>query len=103
MWISFSRNIGAMRDIDMVRYDDSRSGFRYDYDLQQKKLYRLSADNHSSKELASLEGAFRAIFRGNAIPADAFGGRTVKQRQRTVIEQGRRWIVYELEFGDPRR
>ena len=74
-WISFSRNIGAMRDRDMVRYDDYRSGVRYQYDLQQKKLYRLSVNDHAAKEIESVEGLFQAIFRGDAIrEGDLFPG-----------------------------
>jgi len=50
-----------------------------------------------------VEGLFRAILGGNAIrEGDNFPPvRIVKQRQRTVTEQGRRWILYELELGDP--
>ncbi len=100
-WVSFSRKVDAMRDSDTVRYDDSQSGVRYDYDLKHKKLYRLSDDHQSNRELASLEGAFRAIFRGDAIPTEALAPHLINQRQRTVTEQGRRWILYELELGDP--
>ena len=66
-WISFSRNIGATRDGNMVRYDDFRSGIRYEYDLPQKKLYRLSVTDGAAEEIESLEGLFQAIFRGDAI------------------------------------
>ena len=47
-----------------------------------------------------MEGLFQAIFRGNAIREGNFFPQVhiVKQRQRTVTEQGRRWIVYELEL-----
>jgi len=49
-----------------------------------------------------VEGLFRAILGGNAIrEGDNFPPvRIVKQRQRTVTEQGRRWILYELELED---
>lgn len=96
-WASFSRDIGAMRDSDMIRYDDFLSGTRWEYNLKQKKLFRLSV---SGEELfKSEEGLFQAIVRGNAIRAEDFGGGSiVKQQQRTVTEQGRRWIVYELEL-----
>src|SRR5206468_425429 len=103
-WISFSRNIAAMRAGQMVGYDDFRSGVRYQYDLPQKKLYRLSVNNGAAEELKSAEGLFQAIFRGDAIrEGDLFRLRIVKQRQRTVTEQGRRWILYELDLqhGDP--
>ena len=47
-----------------------------------------------------MEGLFRAILGGNAIrEGDKFHPvRIVKQRQRSVTEQGRRWILYELEL-----
>ena len=51
-----------------------------------------------------MDGLFQTIFRGDAIrEGDLFRLRIVKQRQRTVTEQGRRWILYELELqhGDP--
>ncbi len=99
-WLSFPRNIDAMRDGDKVRYDDFRSGIRYEYDLQQKKLYRLSASGGGSFKW--MEGTFQAIFRGDATLGENFAEhRIVKQRQRTVTEQGRRWILYELELGGP--
>ena len=99
-WLSFSRNVGAMRVGNLARYDDYRSGVGYEYDLQQKKLYRLSVSDHAAKDFESVEGLFQAIFRGNAIrEEDSFPGvRIVEQRQRTVTEQGRRWILYELEL-----
>ena len=101
-WLSFSRNIFAMRYGGTVRYDDLGSGVRYDYDPRQRKLYRLSVSDHRADELDRAEGLFRTIFRGEAVrPEDFGGGRIVKSRQRTVTEEGRRWIVYELEIGDP--
>jgi len=98
-WISFSRNVAAMRAAQMVSYDDLRSGIRYQYDLPQKKLYRLSVNDGAAEEIASVIGLFQAIFRGDAIrEGDLFRLRIVKQRQQTVTEQGRRWILYELEL-----
>ena len=98
-WISFSRNVAAMRAAQMVSYDDLRSGIRYQYDLPQKKLYRLSVNDGAAEEIASVVGLFQAIFRGDAIrEGDLFRLRIVKQRQQTVTEQGRRWILYELEL-----
>ena len=41
--------------------------FGYEYDLPQKKLYRLSVDDHAAEEIESVEGLFQAIFRGDAI------------------------------------
>ncbi len=99
-WLSFSRNIGAMRDDAMVRYDDYRSGIRYEYDSQKEKLYRLSVSGEGS--FKSMEGTFQAIFRGDAtLGENLFEGRIVKQRQRALREQGRRWILYELELQGP--
>ncbi len=99
-WASFSRNIGALRTDDMVRYDDFRSGIRYEYDPQKKKLFRLSTSGEV--QFKSEEGLFHAIFRGDATLGDNLLGQPiVQQRQRTVDEQGRRWILYELEFADP--
>ena len=84
-WISFSRNIGAVRDGNLVSYDDYRSGIGYEYDSQKKKLFRLSAPDHGAKELKSGEGVFQAILRGDAIRTeDLFGPFAIKQRQRTV-------------------
>lgn len=98
-WISFSRNAAALRDVQMVRYDDLRSGIRYQYDLPQEKLYRLSVNNGAAEEIASVVGLFQAIFRGDALrEGDLFRLRIVRQRQQTVTEQGRRWILYELEL-----
>jgi hypothetical protein len=98
-WISFSRNVAAMRAAQIVSYDDLRSGIRYQYDLPQKKLYRLSVNDGAADEIASVVGLFQAIFRGDAIrEGDLFRHRIVKQRQQTVTEQGRRWILYELEL-----
>ena len=98
-WISFSRNVAAMRAAQMVSYDDLRSGIRYQYDLPQKKLYRLSVNDGAAEEIASVVGLFQTIFRGDAIrEGDLFRLRIVKQRQQTVTEQGRRWILYELEL-----
>jgi hypothetical protein len=98
-WISFSRNVAAMRAAHLVSYDDLRSGIRYQYDLPQKKLYRLSVNDGAAEEIASVVGLFQTIFRGDAIrEGDLFRLRIVKQRQQTVTEQGRRWILYELEL-----
>ena len=98
-WISFSQNVAAMRAAQMVSYDDLRSGIRYQYDLPQQKLYRLSVNDGAAEEIASVVGLFQAIFRGDAIrEGDLFRLRIVKQRQQTVTEQGRRWILYELEL-----
>lgn len=99
-WLSYSRNISAMRNSATVRYDDYRSGIRYEYDLQQSKLYRLSVSGEGS--FNSLEGTFRAIFRGDATLGENFAQHPiVNQQQRTVSEQGRRWILYELELQGP--
>src|SRR5262249_30254863 len=104
-WLSFARNVAAMRDGDLVRYDDFRSGIRFEYDAQKKKLFRLSATSGAAREFESAEGLFQAIFRGNAIrERNSFPSvRIVKQRQRPVTEQGRQWLLYELELqrGDP--
>ena len=103
MWTSFSRNIVALRG-NMVQFLDIRSGVRYEYDSQKKKLYRLSLSDDAAKEAAeeleSAGGLFEAIFRGDAIREGVFSPRfrIVKQRQRTVTEQGRQWILYELEL-----
>ena len=102
VWISFSRNVAVMRDGYTVQYDDFRSGIRYQYDLPQKKLYRLSVNDGAAKEIESVVGLFQAILRGDAIRTeDIFGPHVIKQRQRTVTEEGRRWILYELELGNP--
>ncbi len=99
-WASFSRNICAIRAGDMIRYDDFRSGIRYEYDAQKKKLFRLSTSGE--EQFKSEQEMFRAIFRGDATLGDRFPGHSiVQQRQRTVDEQGRRWILYELEFAEP--
>ena len=88
-----------MRGDELTSFCDFRSGIRYEYDVPKKKLYRLSADGGAAEELESMEGLFQAIFRGGAIrDGDLFRLRIVKQRQRTVTEQGRRWIQYELEL-----
>jgi hypothetical protein len=102
-WISFPKNIAAMRGGETASYDDFRSGVRYEYDVRQKKLFRLSASDHGANELKSAEGLFQAIFRGDAIRGGDLGLVGIaKQRQRTVTEQGRGWILYELELGgDP--
>ena len=86
-WNSFPRNIGVMHDSEMVRYDDYRSGVRYQYDLPKKKLYRLSTAQ--AEDFTSAEGLFQAIFHGNTIrEGDYFPGlRIVKQRQWTVDNQ----------------
>ena len=98
-WASFSRSIGVIRAGDMLRYDDYRSGIRYEYDAQQKKLFRLSTSGE--EHFKSEEAIFRAIFRGDATLGENFPEHTiVQQRRRTVDEQGRRWILYELEFSD---
>lgn len=104
-WISFGRDIAATRCGNTVQYDDYRSGVRYEYDLQQRKLYRLSAPDYAAKVLQSEVEMFQAIFRGKAIRWEDYlpHMRIVKHTQRTVTEQSRRWIVYELEvqIGDP--
>ena len=98
-WISFSRNLCAMRDGYLVQYADLGSGIRYEYDLPQKKLYRLSVHDGAAEDFKSAEGLFQAIFRGDAVREGGFAGlRIVKQRQQRVTEQGRRWIVYALEL-----
>jgi hypothetical protein len=99
-WTSFSRNIGAIRCGNMVRFDDFRSGIRYEYDSHKKRLYRLSVSDGAAKEFESAGGVFQAILRGDAMrEGDLFPRlRIAKQRQRTVTEQGRRWILYELEL-----
>ena len=54
----------------------------------------------AAEEFESAGGLFQAIFRGDAHWRGSFlpRFRIVKQRQRTVTEQGRRWILYELEL-----
>ena len=98
-WISFSRNICAMRNDNLVQYADFGPGIQYEYDLPQKKIYRLSVHEGDAEDFKSAEGQFQAIFRGAAIrEGDFFRLRIVRQRQQTVTEQGRRWILYELEL-----
>jgi len=104
MWTSFSRNIVAFRRGNLVHFSDIRSSIRYEYDSQKKKLYRLSVSDGDAKEAAkdfeSTDGLFQAIFHGDAIRKGVFSPlfRIVKQQQRTVSEQDRRWILYELEL-----
>jgi hypothetical protein len=98
-WASFSRSIGVIRAGDMVRYDDFRSGIRYEYDPQKKKLFRLSTSGE--EQFKSEEAMFRAIFRGDATLGENFPERTIVQLQRTVDEQDRRWILFELKLADP--
>jgi hypothetical protein len=101
-WLSFSRNVYAMHYGNTTRYDDYRSGVRHDYDRRQKIVYRLSVNDHTDTDRETLESLFQTILRGNAIPAEGLlGSHLIKQRQRTVNEQGRRWILYELELADP--
>jgi hypothetical protein len=99
-WVSYSREIAAVDGGDLIAYSDYRSGIGYEYDARKKTLYRLAAvgTEHFKAEAAF----FEAILRGDAIRSeDMLGPRVVKQRQRTVEEQGRRWIVYELEIANP--
>ena len=106
MWFSFSRNVTASREIDrgvaLTCYEDLRSEVQYCYDSQKKKLYRLSVGAGTAKELNALAGFFQTIFRGDAFrEEDSFVPPLISQRQRTVTEDGRRWILYELKSGDP--
>lgn len=98
-WLSYSRNTSAMRTDSTVVHDDYQSGVRFEYDLKERKLYRLSVANEES--FRSMEESFRAIFRGDDKFGGNFAGRPIiKQQQRTVSEQGRQWIMYELELQD---
>jgi len=99
-WTSFSRDIAAIRGGNIVQFDDFRSGIRYEYDSQKKKVYRLSVSDGAAQDFELTGGVFQAIFRGDAIHEGVFFPRfrIVEQRQRTVTEQGRRWILYELEL-----
>ena len=104
-WLSFPRNVAAVRDDGIGQFDDFQAGVRYEYDPRQKKLLRLSATTGAAKELGMTAGLFRAILRGDGISNDqhSLPLQIVRQRQRTVTEEGRQWIVYELELqpGDP--
>ncbi|MBC8871449.1 MAG: anti-sigma factor [Planctomycetes bacterium] len=99
-WFSFSQDVAAYRCDSMVQFDDFRSGIRYEYDSEKKKLYRLSVGDGAAKDFELKGGLFQAIFRGDAIREGVFlpRFRIVKQQQRTVTERGRRWILYELEL-----
>jgi hypothetical protein len=102
MWISVSRNVIAARDSKTIRYDDLGSRIVYAYDLHEKKLFRLSATNHVGNEVKFMEEIFQAIFRGNAIRGEEFlGPKLIRQRQRKTTEDGRQWILYELDLGIP--
>jgi len=100
-WLSFPRKVAATRDRETVGYDDFRSEVRYEYNLQQKKLYRLTT--RDAEQLKAAEEYFAAIMQGNVPREDEhfFGLRIVKKRQRTVNERGRRSIVYEFELKPP--
>ncbi len=99
-WLSFSQNIVAIRCGHMVKFWGTQSGVLYEYDSRKKKLYRLPMSDGDAKEFESLGRLFQAICRGDGIVERAFSPqlRIVKQRQRTETEQGRRWILYELEL-----
>jgi len=103
-WISFSRKIAAVRDSDSntVHFDDYRSGVSYEYNIQQKKLYRLVT--RDIPDFKAAEKTFEALLSGNGIREGEFLEgqiRVTKTRQRTVNEQGRRWIIYEFDVEPP--
>jgi hypothetical protein len=104
IWFSLSRNVVASRGIEcgatQISYDDLRAGVRHCYDSEKKKLYRLSVSSSSAKELDDMAGFFQTIFRGDAFrPEDVPAPGLISQRQRTVTEDGRRWILYELQLS----
>jgi hypothetical protein len=99
VWISFSRDIVAMRRGDTVRYEDLRSGVCDEYDARKKTVFRLSASDRDAEEIKAMKALFDAVFRGDAVREDNFPGpRIVKQQHWTATEQGRRWIMYQLEL-----
>lgn len=101
LWLSFPREIAAMRLLDYIRYDDYRAGVRYEYNPQLgmqlgvKKLFRLQALDGALYQ--SVITTFRAIARGDDDVGKQFGELHISTHcQRTVEEQGKRWVEYEL-------
>ena len=96
--MSFFREVAAQQGGDLVRYDDYRTGIRYEYDVRAKKLFRLST-SRDAEAFKSMADVFRAIFRGDATVGEQFAELSIaKQKKRTINEAGRRWIEYELEL-----
>ena len=94
-WLSLTREVSARRDDEFAIFDDHRLGVRYEYDPQEKKLYRVPRSDR--KEFGSVGALFRAILGGREFGGSELGGDEIVARSRRKInEENRTWIEYEL-------
>ncbi len=96
-WFSFPRNTAAQHKGDYYRFDDFRTDVRYEYNAHNKKLFRLTTSDE--KSFQSLGEFFQAIFRGDSEVGDRLAEvPIVKQSKQTVEENGKEYVLYELEL-----
>ena len=94
-WFSFSRDVAAMRDGERAFFYDLRLGVQYEYDPQEKKLFRLPLSDQEEFRLAA--ALFAAIFGGREFSGDdLFHLRIVDRSRREISEHNRTWIEYEF-------
>jgi len=100
MWLSHPRSVYAIHahglDGGMIRYTDLRLGIRTQYDPASKQLIRLPVGDDADA-IQSVMTLLNSIFRGEEPRGERFGDqRIVGRKQRSVEEDGRKWLEYEL-------
>lgn len=97
LWLSIPRDVAALKDLHIARFDDQRAGVRYELNTDANKIIRMPILDPIGGQ--SMTRFFGAIFQGNAQVGDRFAeDRIVKQLRRNITDNGQPWVEYELQL-----
>lgn len=96
-WFSAEAKVYADRREQWAMFDDYRLGVRCEYDAQFNQIVRqVTLSDDSAQEMRELwEGLMRGDLR---LGLKFGGGQLVALESREVVDEGRRWLEYELTF-----
>lgn len=95
VWMSLQRDVAAQRSKKLSRFDDYRTGVRYEFSAEEQLIYRVPINDE--RAFNSISSVFASIFRQDDQVGDEFAGnRIVSQTRQSVQDSGKKWIDYEL-------
>lgn len=100
-WISFSRDISALRHGDLLQFTDHRLNVTYVYSIKERTLNRRLFSDARGKE--GVPRWFEAVFQQMSDGADklAYAGagvEVIEQKRAFVTRHQRNWQSYELSI-----
>ena len=101
VWCAPAKRVVAGNVGILASYVDLSAGVGYKYDGTTNTVYRLPLDEGQMQKHVRSLAVWEALFRGDKLKSLPFGDVKVsEQKKRTLTENDRLWIEYDLKLED---